>query len=104
MAVLGEYPGLSGEEVSQKTEIEKSILSRAIKKLLQRNLIERWVDTLDRRRQLLSLSGLGEEIYEQIVPVSLSYEKQLLACFNEAEKTQFSELVDRLSAHVKSLS
>ena len=39
MAVLGEYPGISADEVSLKTQIEKSILSRAISKLLQRKLL-----------------------------------------------------------------
>ena len=32
MAVLGEYPGTSADEVSSKTQIEKSILSRALNK------------------------------------------------------------------------
>lgn len=104
MAVLGEYPGLAGEEVSHKTQIEKSILSRAIQKLLVRHLITRDVDQDDRRRHVLTLSSLGEEIYSQIVPFSLAYEKRLLACFNEQEQQQFSELIDRLSEHAKTLA
>ena len=104
MAVLGEYPGRSGEEVSHKTQIEKSILSRAIKKLLKRHLIERSIDEADRRRQNLILSPLGDEIYRQIVPLSLAYEKELLACFSNIERKQFSDLVDRLSDHAQSLS
>ena len=41
MAVLGEYPGISADEVSLKTQIEKSILSRAINKLLSRHFVAR---------------------------------------------------------------
>lgn len=104
MAVLGEYPGLSGEEVSNKTQIEKSILSRAIQKLLNRHLIERSIDDADRRRHNLVLSPLGGDIYRQIVPLSLAYEKELLGCFSAAERKQFSQLIDRLSAHAQSLS
>jgi DNA-binding MarR family transcriptional regulator len=70
MAVLGETPGQSGEEVSNKTQIEKSILSRSIKKMLARNLIERTIDTQDRRRQVLKLSDVGKDIYSEIVPLS----------------------------------
>ena len=103
MAVLGEYPGVSGEEVSLKTQIEKSILSRAIQKLLKRNLIERSTDQADRRRQILTLSELGEDIYNQIVPLSLDYEKKLLACFNAKEQALFSSLIDRLYQHAKSV-
>lgn len=101
MAVLGEYPGLSGEEVSNKTQIEKSILSRAIRKLLNRNLIERSVDADDRRRQNLRLSDLGEDIYQQIVPLSLEYEAGLMGCFDAEEQAQFSAFVDRLYEHAQ---
>lgn len=104
MAVLGETPGQSGEEVSNQTQIEKSILSRAIKKLLARGLIERTVDAEDRRRQVLKLSKSGKAIYRQIVPLSLAYEKELLSCFSAAEREQFSKLLDRLYAHAKTLS
>lgn len=50
MAVLGEYPGISADEVSNKTQIEKSILSRAISKLLNRNL-------RNREREILQTNG-----------------------------------------------
>lgn len=104
MAVLGEFPDLSGEEVSNKTQIEKSILSRAIQKLLKRHLITRSIDQADRRRQMLQLSALGEEIYDQIVPISLAYEQELMSCFNQTEQKQFSELLDRLSEHAETLA
>ena len=51
MAVLGEYPGASADEVSAKIQIEKSIVSRALQKLLKRHLVVREVDQSDRRRQ-----------------------------------------------------
>jgi DNA-binding MarR family transcriptional regulator len=104
MAVLGEFPGLSGEEVSNKTQIEKSILSRAVQKLLKRNLIKRSVDKHDRRRHVLNLSALGQEIYNQIVPLSLDYQEKLLSCLNDAEQERFSRYIDRMIAHAKALT
>ena len=103
MAVLGEYPRVSGEEVSVKTQIEKSILSRAIQKLLKRHLLERSIDKKDRRRQVLTLSHLGLDIYQQIVPLSLQHEEKILACFNQKERDQFSAYLDRLQEHAKTL-
>lgn len=104
MAVLGEFPGLSGEEVSLKTQIEKSMLSRAIQKLLKRNLIERSIDSSDRRKQILTLSSEGKKIYQQVVPMSLQYETELLQCFNSEEQQQFSQLVDRLYKHANKMN
>lgn len=103
MAVLGEYPGISADEVSEKTQIEKSILSRAIKKLLQRKLIEREFDSNDRRRSILTLTETGLSVYDDIVPVSYEYEQMLLTCFSNKEWEQLSELIDRLYQHAGTL-
>ena len=101
MAVLGEYPGVSADEVSLKTQIEKSILSRAISKLLQRKLLERAFDPADKRRSMLRLTETGLSVYDELVPISYDYEQQLLTCFSDSESQQFSELIDRLYAHAE---
>jgi DNA-binding MarR family transcriptional regulator len=103
MAVLGEHEGISADEVSARTQIEKSILSRAISKLLQRNLILREFDSNDRRRSKLTLTGMGLSVYDEIVPVSVEYEQKLLKCFDAEEQEQLSELIDRLYQHADSL-
>ena len=103
MAVLGEYPGISADEISVKTQIEKSILSRAISKLLKRNLIERQIAPDDRRRSEISLSKTGIAVYQEIVPLSYNYEEALLSCLSNDERNRFSELIDRLYNHADSL-
>ena len=103
MAVLGEYPGISADEVSLKTQIEKSILSRAINKLLSRHFVARDFDPADRRRSMLTLTKTGKSVYDEIVPVAYEYERELLECFSDSERETFSELVDQLSAHVDQL-
>ena len=102
MAVLGEYHDVSADEVSLKTQIEKSILSRAINKLVQRKLLQREFDPLDRRRSMLRLTATGLSVYDEVVPVSYDYEKALVSCFTDAEREQFSEFIDRLYQHAES--
>lgn len=103
MAVLGEYPDSSADDVSHKTQIEKSILSRAISKLLQRKLIQRVFSETDKRRSMLSLTVTGIDVYNEIVPLSQQYEKQLLTCFNQQEKAQFYKLLEKLYTHSEKL-
>ena len=103
MAVVGEYPNVSADEVSVKTQIEKSMLSRAITKLLQRNLLEREFDPKDKRRSMLRLTTTGLSVYDEVVPISYDYELQLLTCFNDTEKDQFGELIDRLYQQAESI-
>jgi len=104
MAVLGEYPGLSADEVATKTQIDKSLISRAVSKLLKRHLIDREVAEDDRRRSVLKLSATGQDVYREIVPLSYQYEQSLLACFSEQEQAQLSEWLDRLYAHACQLT
>jgi DNA-binding MarR family transcriptional regulator len=104
MAVLGEYPGASADEVSIKIQIEKSIVSRALQKLLGRHLVNREVDAGDRRRQNLRLTKTGMEIYQQVVPVSYDYQEQLQECFSEAEREIFNGLIDRLYEHADKIT
>ncbi len=103
MAVLGEYPGASADEVSTKTQIEKSIISRAVQKLLTRNLINRVVDTVDRRRQNLQLTKTGQDVYKQIVPISYDYEDSLLECLSKTEAKQLDKLIDKLYSHAEGI-
>jgi len=103
MAVLGEYPGVSADEVSAKTQIEKSMLSRAISKLLQRKLVERRFDKADKRRSILALTKTGLSVYKEMVPISYDYEQQLLDCFSAEEREQFSQLIDRLYQQAQGL-
>lgn len=104
MAVLGEYPEISADEVSHKTRIEKSLISRAVAKLLQRHMITRHMDADDKRRSVLQLSATGRSVYDELVPVSYAYEDKLLRCFSDEEATQFSALLDKLQSHCHSLA
>lgn len=104
MAVLGEYPGISADEVSLKTHIEKSLISRAISKLLKRKLLCRNISEDDKRRSELMLSNTGYEVYEEIVPLSLEYERKFLATLSQQEQEVLSSLIDRLSQHAESIS
>ena len=103
MAVLGEYPDASADEISAKTQIEKSLISRAGGNLLKRNLIIRELSKEDKRRSQIRLSDTGYDVYSQIVPVSLDFEQQLLACLCDDEQKQLSELIDKLQAHAEKI-
>ena len=103
MAVLGEYPGSSADDIGKKTQTEKSIISRALQRLLKRRLVKRQVSATDRRRQHLTLTKVGRDIYSQVVPLSYDYEKRLLDCFTKQEKDNFSKLIDKLHTHAEQI-
>ncbi len=97
MAVLGQQPGMSADEVCSETEMEKVPVSRAVTKLLNRGLINRDFSGQDRRRSILHLSDSGYGMYTQIVPLALAYEMELKAVLTPEEQSQLGMLLEKLS-------
>ena len=97
MAVLGQQPGLSADEVCSETEMDKVPVSRAVTKLLGKGLLRREFSGRDRRRSILCLSEAGYGMYAQIVPLALAYEAELKAVLTPREQSQLEKLLDKLS-------
>lgn len=96
MAILGRYPDLSANQVAQRTAMDKVAVSRAVAKLLETGRLLREFDEDDRRRSVLRLSPAGLEIYDQIVPLALDFERLILGEMSEAERDLLFRLLDRL--------
>jgi len=96
MAVLGRYPGLSANQVAQRTAMDKVAVSRAVARLLEAGRLERDTHDDDRRRSVLRLSQQGYAIYDQVAPLALGFERRLLGDLDEAERALLFRLLDRL--------
>ena len=98
MAILAEYPDLSADDVCQRTQIEKSVVSRAVARLLKRHLINRDFDEKDKRRSILRLSESGLSVYDEVMPIAESIQKKLIAKLSKDERMSLSILLDKLQA------
>lgn len=96
MMILAEYPDISADEVCRRTKIEKSVVSRAVARLLKRHLINREVDEKDRRRSILRLSETGLSVYDEVMPIARDYEAKLLSDLRAGELETFNDMIDRL--------
>ena len=101
MAILAEYPDISADDICQKTQIEKSVVSRAVASLLSRHLITREFDERDRRRSILTLSKTGISVYDEVMPVAQSYEKTLMATLTNTEKKTLDILLSKLTVEAQ---
>ena len=68
----------------------------AVARLLESGRLLRSFDEDDRRRSVLRLSEAGYGIYDQIVPMALGFEQQLLGELPAAERALLFRLLDRL--------
>ena len=96
MMILAEYPGISADEVCRRTKIEKSVVSRAVARLLKRHFIHRDVAGNDRRRSILRLSETGLSVYDEVMPIARNYEAMLLSDLTSEELKTFNNMIDKL--------
>lgn len=97
MAVLGRFPDLSANEVAERTAMDKVAVSRAVARLLERDLIKREIHSDDRRRSVLALSATGYTIYDEIAPMALASEQRLIATLDAQERATLESLLVKLS-------
>ena len=96
MAVLGRYPGLSANEVAQRTAMDKVAVSRAVAGLIEAGRLLRETHGTDRRRSVLRLSPAGERIHDAVAPLALAFERRLLDGIDPSERALLFRLLDRL--------
>ena len=98
IAILGRFPGLSAVEVAERTMMDKVAVSRAVTKLVKNGRIDRQFADADRRRSILNLSDEGRKVHDDIAPLALQFERDLLHGISEEDCETFNIVVERLLA------
>ncbi len=96
MAVLGRRPGITAREVADLTAMDKVAISRAVARLMEMGRVVAETDSADGRRQKLSLSEAGADIYRQIIPLAKRIENALTAGIEASDLA----VLDKLLAHL----
>lgn len=100
IAIIGRYPGLSATEVAQRAAMDKVAISRAVRRLLDQGRIEREHNNADRRARHLHLSATGREIYDEIVPAALAFERRIKSALTDEENQVLERLIGKIEAAV----
>jgi DNA-binding MarR family transcriptional regulator len=103
IAILGRFPGLSAVEVAERTLMDKVAVSRAVTKLIKNGRIDRQFADADRRRSILNLSEEGRRVHNEVAPLALQFERDLLEGFDDDERAQLDALIDQLLDRARSL-
>ena len=101
IAVLGRFPGVSAVEVAERTMMDKVAVSRAVTKLLKNGRIDREFADADRRRSILNLSEEGRRVHDEIAPLALKFEADLLHGLSEDEISSLNAVMERLMARAR---
>lgn len=103
IAILGRFPGLSAVNVAERTLMDKVAVSRAVTKLVKNGRIDREFADADRRRSILNLSDDGRRVHDEIAPLALQFERDLLLGLNQEEIEMLDTIIERLLARARLL-
>lgn len=104
IAIVGRFPGLSAVEVAERTMLDKVAVSRAVTKLIKAGRIEREFADADRRRSILTLSEEGRNVHDEIAPLALGMEEDLLHGLSDEQIATLNTVIERLLARARLIS
>jgi DNA-binding MarR family transcriptional regulator len=96
IATLGDHERARARDIALSTRMHKSMVSRAVARLMELGWVARTDGAKDRREAPLGLTPAGCEVYEQLVPVVLDYQDRLLASLTPNERRMLERLLDKL--------
>jgi len=96
LVTVGPERGCTAQYIAGSTRMHKTRVSRAVAHLEQRGLMERASSPQDRREMHLRLTKAGRRLYQELVPLALERERNLLACLNKDELRGFLLALEQL--------
>jgi DNA-binding MarR family transcriptional regulator len=97
LATLGfRNDACSAQFVSDCTRTHKSTISRAVTALMQRQMVERVENELDRREFRLRLTRKGRALYEELIPRLLHKEQEIISCLSAQERKALATLLGKI--------
>jgi DNA-binding MarR family transcriptional regulator len=98
MAVLGGLGPTTANEIARRTAMDKAQVSRAVARLIKAGRLARQPDPDDHRSALLTLTKVGRTVYNEIVPLVLEREADLLQILDATERAQLDALLAKLGS------
>jgi DNA-binding MarR family transcriptional regulator len=96
VATLGDRGRARAQDIALSTRMHKSMVSRAVARLMDLGWVARTANASDRREAPLRLTTNGRVIYRQLVPIVLDYQDRLLGSLSSSERRLLDRLLDKL--------
>lgn len=87
---------LTPSELARETFSSGAAVTKRLKQLQERDLVDRRADTRDRRVSHVRLTDAGRDLVDSILPDQLAYETVVLAGLDEGGQGQLSALLGEL--------
>ena len=104
MSVLGTRGASTQRHLVEATLMDKVTVNRAVKNLVDRNLLERSPNTADGRSHHLLLSSVGRDLYGKILPAAQAMDKKIMSVLSADEKAALSAMLEKIKKSADALA
>lgn len=103
LLTVAQHPGSTAVDIIGHWALEPMAVSRAVRELQRRGLIERRVGSNDRRSQELSLTRKGQKAYDTVVPNANQRYHDIVDCLTPKNRASLARSLGALIANTKQL-
>ncbi len=97
LAAIGSQPGqVTVMQLAFEANLDKAQVSRTTKLLVERGLVSKIPSPEDGRCVQLTLTALGRQCWEQVMPLIQQRNQDLLRCLSESEQASLLYMFDRM--------
>ncbi|WP_282605157.1 MarR family winged helix-turn-helix transcriptional regulator [Pelagibius sp. Alg239-R121] len=96
LACLIDRPGLMLTELAQFVLLEQSHLTKIIDQLQADGLVEKHLDTADRRKIQIYITDRGRELVEPLIAAAKTHEQQATAILSRDEEKSLKTILHKL--------
>ncbi|MBD8653096.1 MarR family transcriptional regulator [Rhizobium sp. CFBP 13726] len=93
---LGLSDGLTASAICNSSGFPKNTISRAIQKLIDKNIVRREIDQADLRSFVLYITEEGRRIVDQAMQPMVERERAMISSLTPAEQLMLSELLAKV--------
>jgi len=105
---LKKNDGIPQIKVAELMMRDKTTITRRLDTLVEKGLVERRMDTQDRRRFCIHLTAFGIQAYSNLAPIVENFQVELLAGVSDEEKNislkVLQQITEKLSNNIENRS
>jgi DNA-binding MarR family transcriptional regulator len=97
IALLAEEGAMSPSQLAESAHLERARVSALITDLTAKKLVRRVAVPGDARRAVVKLSEEGKALYDELLPISVRFQQEVLAALSPAEREMFDVALGKLT-------
>lgn len=101
LSTLSNHPGSVASEICQIVALDKSVVSRRLRTLMDRDLVALEMDGSQRR---LYLTPRGVQVHDEVLPLALKREATMLSGFTDEEIGQLRDFLRRMFLRIPEMN